>query len=205
VVIDRSADGIVHGYLAFQHVQTNEKDVINVTEVGYEDINGLKRLLHFLASLRDQYTFATLTLPADLPLNRILREAQIPHRLVNHPHAEVRPFTRMQIRVLDHKRLIEARHLPSEKKGRVVVAIKESEGNESRFAIDFADGRAIVSATESAAQFECPDRVWAPILCGDLKATMAVKLGLASATAPEAGEILDVFGEGPLPFCQEYF
>lgn len=205
VAIDRSSDGVAHGYLAFQHVQKNEKDIVNVTETSYENIDALKRLLHFLASLRDQYTFATLTLPADLPLNWILRETQLPHRPVNHPHAEVRPITRMQVRVLDHNRLIEGLKLPADRKGKVVVAVKETEGHESRFAIDIAEGQASVTATESAAQFECPDRVWAAIVCGDLKATAAVQIGLASATTAAAEEVLGIFAEGPLPFCQEYF
>lgn len=205
VAVDRSADGVVNGYLAFQHLQKNEKDIINVTETGYDDIGALKRLLHFLASLRDQYAFATLTLPADLPLNWILREVQLPHRLVNHPHAEARPFTRMQVRILDHKRLIEGLKLPADRKGKAVVAVEESEGHESRFLIDFSDGRASVSATEVAAQFECSDRVWAAIVCGDLKAIAAVNLGLASATTAGAADTLNVFAEGPVPFCQEYF
>ena len=155
VAIDRLPDGSIHGYLAFQHVQKNEKDVVNVTEAGYETFNGLRRLLHFLASLRDQYSFATLPLPADLPLNRILIEPQLPHRMVNHPCAEVRPFTRMQLRVLDHKRLIEAMNLPVERKWKVVVAIKECEGHESRLAIDYSSGRASVTPTEASPDFVC--------------------------------------------------
>jgi hypothetical protein len=83
--------------------------------------------------------------------------------------------------------------------------VKESEGHESRFVIDCADGRASVSATDSAAQFECSDRVWAAIVCGDLKAIAAVHLGLASATTAGAAEALGIFADGPLPFCQEYF
>src|SRR5665213_3112105 len=150
-VVDRSADGTIHGYLAFQYVQKEKQDYVNVTEAGYEDIAALKRLLHFLCSLRDQYTFATLTLLVDLPVNRILREQQIPHRLVNHPHAEVRPYTRMQLRVLDHKRLIEALHFPPACAGRVVVEIHESEGDKNRFAIAIEDGRASVTATDASA------------------------------------------------------
>lgn len=203
--VDRSADGSIRGYLAFQHGQKNDKDIVAVTEAGYDDIEGLRRLLHFLASLRDQYSFAAITLPVDLPLNRMLREAQLPHRLVNHPHAEARPFTRMQVRVLDHKRLIEALHLPAARDGKVIVAVNESEGTESRFAVDYSAGRASAAATEASPQFHCSDRVWAPIVCGDLKATTAVKIGLAIESRRGAAESLDVFGEGPLPFCQEYF
>lgn len=203
--VDRASDGSIRGYIAFEHGKKNEKDIVTATEAGYQDVAGLRRILHFLASLRDQYTFASITLPADLPLNRMLREAQLPHRVVNHPHAEMRPFTRMQIRVLDHKRLIEAMHLPEPTKGQVVVSVQENEGHESRFAIEMEAGRASVSATSAAPQFQCSDRVWAPIICGDLKATVAVQLGLADAMQAGAAEALDVFGVGPLPFCQEYF
>ena len=49
--------------------------------------------------------------PADLPLNWLLKERQVPHRLVNHPTAEIRPYTRMQARVLDHARLIDHQNI----------------------------------------------------------------------------------------------
>ena len=140
-----------------------------------------RRLLHFLASLRDQYSFATLTLPADLPLNRMLRETQLPHRLVNHPHAEMRPFTRMQIRVLDHKRLIEAMHLPEQKRGQVVVSVQESEGHESRFAVELSAGaRERIRPPTPRPRFLCADRMFVPIVCGDLKATCRGATGTGS-------------------------
>jgi predicted acetyltransferase len=205
LIVDRSADGRIHGYLAIQHVQKDKQDYVNITEAGYEDVAALKRLLHFLSSLRDQYTFATLTLPADLPLNRNLREQQIPHRLVNHPHAEARPYTRMQLRVLDHKRLIEAMHFPDEHARRLVVAVNESEGNTNRFAIEIEGGRASVTATDASPDIECSDGIWAGIVCGDLKASDAARLGLVSVNKTGAEKLFNVFAQGQAPFCQEYF
>jgi predicted acetyltransferase len=206
VVVDRPrSDGPVQGYLCFEHSQIGTKDFLRVVQINYEDIAALKRQLHFLASLRDQYLSAILTLPADLPLNWLLRESQVPHRLVNHAHAELRQDTRMQVRVLDHKRFIEAMHLPRDRNGRVVVSVQESEGSESRFQVDVSEGRGQVSASAATAAFICRDRVWAAIACGDLSASRAVQLGLASADDPGTAATLDIFAEGPAPFCHEYF
>jgi predicted acetyltransferase len=206
VVVDRSGPaGTIHGYLNFEHQQAGTKDVLRVMQMSYEDLPALRRQLHFLASLRDQYLSAAMILPADLPLNRLLREPQLPHRHVNHAHAEARQDTRMQVRVLDHKRFLEAMRLPAHHRGKVVVAVHESEGHESRFAIDISDGRASVSASSASAEFTCPDHVWAAIACGDLPATHAMNLSLASAEHPGAAAILDTFGDGPRPFSHEYF
>lgn len=206
VVIDRSGPGAkVHGYLHFEHQQAGTKDVLRVTQLSYEDMPALRRQLHFLASLRDQYHSAVMILPADLPLNRLLREPQLPHRHVNHAHAEARQDTRMQVRVLDHGRFLEAMRLPSDHRGKVIVSVRESEGHESRFAVEIADGRASVSPSNASAEFTCPGHVWAAIACGDLRASEAVQLGFASAEKPLATEVLEVFIAGPRPFSHEYF
>jgi predicted acetyltransferase len=205
LVVDRAVDGTVRGYLAFQHLHQNATDTVKVTENGYEDLEGLRRQLHFLASLRDQYSFATLTLPADLPLNWLLRERQIPHRLVNHAVPEVRPFVRMQLRVLDHRRLIEAMQLPTDCRGKAIIAVQEAEGDVSRFAIDVSDGRASVRPAGGDGGFACPASVWPAVITGDLPATQAVRLGLATVDDPGTAKLLDVFAQGPVPFCSEYF
>jgi hypothetical protein len=145
-----------------------------------------------------------ITLPADVPLNLLLRETQVPHRPVNHPTAEARPYTRMQVRVLDHRRLIEAMHLPPEVRGKVSVAVHESEGHVSRMWVEVCDGRARVTPTEGTPEFECRDVTWASVVCGDLPATRALSMGLATGDA-NAGSILDCFGRGPAPFSLEYF
>lgn len=206
VVVDRSGPGgTIHGYLHFEHQQAGTKDVLRVMQMSYEDVPALRRQLHFLASLRDQYLSTVMILPADLPLNRLLREPQLPHRHVNHAHAEARQDTRMQVRVLDHKRFVEAMRLPAHHRGKAIVAVRESEGHESRFAVDAADGRASVAASTASAEFTCPDHAWAAIACGELPATQAVRLGLASAERPGAAEVLDIFRDGPRPLSHEYF
>jgi predicted acetyltransferase len=205
-VVDRpEPDGPVRGWAYFQQSPANGKTLLRVVEIGYETPADLMRLLHFFGSLKDQYSAAVLTLPVDLPLNLLLRETQLPHRPVEHPAAEMRAYTRMQLRVLDHKRFIEVMHVPSTAREGVTVAIRETEGQISRLGIEFADGRAQVGAVTGEAQFECTDVTWASVVCGDLRATAAVELGLATCHDPAAARLLDAFADGPAPFCGEYF
>ena len=204
--IDRPhSNGPIRGYLWIEHEGTGGKDLLRIIECNSEDIAALKRQLHFLASLRDQYYAAIGAFAADLPLNWLLREIQVPHRPVNHATAELRSYTRMQIRILDHGRFLEVLKLPAERKGKVVIAVKESEGTESRFAVDICDGRAAVTSTGASPAFSCSDRVWAAIACGDLPALRAVRLGLASAANERDTEIMDIFSHGDAPMCHEYF
>jgi predicted acetyltransferase len=205
-IVDRpSADGPVHGAMFLMHQHAENNDTVRVIETFYEDIAALNRQLHFLASLRDQYSTVTMILPADLRLEWLLKETQLPHRSVNHAIAKATPVTRMQLRVLDHKRLLEALHLPDEVKGSATVAVQECEGCCSRFKVDISGGRAIVREAPAAhEEFACPDRVWATVACGDLPASHAVRLGLASS-GDVAAALLDVLSRGPLPFSHEYF
>ena len=207
VVVDRpEAAGPVRGWAEFRHSNEGAKAVVRVAEVGYEGVPDLLRLLHFLASLKDQYAAAALTLPADVQLSRLLRETQLPHRPVNHATAEVRPYTRMQLRVLDHKRFVEAMHLPPDVRGAAAVAVHETEGHVSRLRIEIEGGRARVTAGDgSPAAFECRDVTWAAVVCGDLPATAAVELGLATCADRPGAELLDAFAVGPAPFTLEYF
>ena len=208
VVVDRPADeGPVRGWMTLE--RTHEADgssTLRVAENGYADLAALRRQLHFLASLRDQYTRAVVTLPADVPLNRLLREPQITHRDArNHPTPEARPYTRMQCRILDHRRFLEAQRLPPDVRGRVAVTVHETEGHATRLWLDFSDGHVTASPTEGAAQFECRDTTWAAVATGDLAGTDAVRYGLATATDADVASLLDVFSRGPLPFAREYF
>jgi len=205
VVVDKTPEGAIRGYLAFRHAQRFDKDYAMATEIGYDDPASFRRLLHFLESLRDQYGFATLTLPADLPFNRLLRETQAPHRPVNHPHAEMRWNTRMQVRVLDHAKLVEAMRFPAERSGRAVVSVQETEGHESRFSLDISQGRASAAPSAASPDLECTDRTWAAIITGDLPVATAMQWGLATVRNERAVEALSVLSHGPAPFCQEYF
>jgi predicted acetyltransferase len=200
-VVDRVGDGPVRGSMVLNHQQVNGKDIMKVSEAIYENPAALRRQLCFLASLKDQFSAAQVTLPADVPFNRLLKETQIPHRPVNHPVAEARPYTRMQVRILDHAKFLEALHLPADSRGSVVVAVHECEGHVSKLRIDIHDGHATVLASDATAEFECSDKVWAAVACGDVKATDAVKWSLATGT----GGPLEVLSRGPVPFSNEYF
>ena len=205
-VVDRpAANGPVRGQMFYSQFSKDGKDILRVHSRFADDLAAFQRQLHFLASLKDQYHAVTLTLPADVPLNWLLEERQIPHRLVNHPTAEMRPFTRMQARVLDHKKLLEAMHLPPEFRGEAVIAVHETEGHTSKFRVNLSEGRASAAPTDAAADVECRDTVWASIALGDLPARQAASLELLAVHQPKAIALLEALAAGPVPFCEEYF
>ncbi|HEV2295799.1 MAG TPA: GNAT family N-acetyltransferase [Tepidisphaeraceae bacterium] len=207
VVVDRSAGGAIRSVAFFQdkHDQAGP-DSVRVVETIYEDVPALRRQLHFIGSLRDQYANAKLMLPADLRLNLLLTETQMTHRANrNHATAEARPFNRMQVRVLDHVKLLGAINLQSTARGSVVVGVRDVEGGVTKLAIEISEGRVSAKATAAAVQVEMADRVWAPVVFGDLLASEAHRLGLLTTTDERALGVLDAFGEGPAPYCHEYF
>ena len=215
IVVDRHGDGPVRGWMALEHVHDKAGGGVDTVktqfDTGYEDIATLKRFLSFLGSLRDQYSFATIQTPRDLPLNLLLKEPQMTHRANrNHPTAEMRPYTRMQVRVLDHAKLLSGMKLPADRPaGKAVVAVRESEGSggaTSKFAVEIADGKANVVPSEASADVEMTDRAWATIALGDMTATRAAELGLIAVTNRTPLNVLDGFAAaGPPPFCREYF
>ena len=200
-VVDGGDGGVVRGSMDLLHHHADGKDVLLVTETVYDSPAALRRQLHFLASLKDQYAAVRLTLPADVPLNWMLREVQVPHRPVNHPVAACRPYTRMQVRVLDHAAFLTPMRWPADVRASAVVAVHECEGHVSRFRVDVTDGRATVAATDAAATFTCGDRTWAAVATGDVSASDAVRWGLAEGSAG----VLDALARGPVPFSHEYF
>lgn len=208
-IVDRPAEGgAARGWLTFLHQKESGKDLIRITDMGFDSPAAMMRQLYFLASLRDQFSTVILTLPADLPLNRLLKETQIPHRPVNHLTAEVRPYTRMQARVLDHKKLIELMHFPPEIRGQAAVRVRESEGHVSSFSMEFNGGRASVTPLqrEQKGCLQCGDKLWASIIFGELPATRAAALGLIEAGDHKALALLDAaLSIGPLPFSREFF
>src|SRR5206468_359828 len=137
--------------------------------------DALRRQLHFLNSLKDQYSAAMIVLPGDVPLNRMLRESQIPHRPVEHPVAQAKPYTRMQIRVLDHKKFLEAMKLTDSTRGAAIIAERATEGAVSKFHLDINDGLVSVSKTDASAEVECTDVQWVSIASGDLSAADAAR------------------------------
>jgi hypothetical protein len=190
--------------MVFSRIQENGRDTLDVFDQAFEDLPALRRQLGFLAGQRDQCSDAKIVLPPDVPLNRMLRESQLPHRVSNHPYAQLKPMTRMQVRVLDHKRLLESMRLTADHRGEAIVAVRETEGHVSRFKVTLENGRATVAESNATPTFECSDVNWAGIVCGDLPASSTVRFGLADGTAA-AASLLDLFSVGPAPFCHEFF
>jgi hypothetical protein len=202
-VIER-AGGLV-GFVHLVDERGPEMATVVVEDWGVDSHATLLVLLRFLASLRDQFSNARLTLPAHVPLNRLLRESQVPHRQVDHVVAAVRPYTRMQMRVLDHKAVLEAMSWPAHVSGRCSVAVRECEQTTSTLTIEVDAGRATVSARPAEADVDCTDVLWASIVSGDLSAREASGWGLIRARSEQAIDLLEALRVGPAPFCQEYF
>jgi predicted acetyltransferase len=197
----------MRGYASFTHSKTPAgKTVIEVDDFAYDSVESFKRFLHLFASLKDQYSAVTIQLPVDLALNHLLKESHVPYRPVSHDTAETRLYTRMQVRVLDHVKLLQSMHrLPAETRGGVTVAIHETEGDVTKLRIDLEAGRAAAKLTTARPDVECADKDWASIVTGYMPASQAAHLGIISATNPKALEVLDAFTQGPAPFCTEYF
>jgi predicted acetyltransferase len=177
---------------------------IRVQEWSADGPESFLRLLHFLGTMKDQFSSAAITTSADILVNRLLREPQVPHRPVEHPTAEVRDYTRMQVRVLNHAAFLESLHLPTGITGRTVVGVRETEGNISRFSMELEGGRIAVKPSAESPQLECPDHTWAAIATGDLPVSFAVQHGLATASSA-AFPVLEALWRGPKPFCREVF
>jgi hypothetical protein len=108
----------------------------------------------------------------------------------------------MQARILDHAKFLQSLRLPAHVTGRAVVGVHECEGGVSKFKVDLEAGRMQCESSNASVDFECRDTTWAGIACGDLKASDALRFGLASGSGAGA---LDVLAAGPLPFSHEYF
>ena len=210
VVVDRdpatpAAGGAVRGYLIFSCKPDNVPSIVRVGEIGYQDTPGLLRLLRFLGTLRDQHSAVTMTLPGDVDLNWLLREKQLTGGTGNHPTVQARPYSHMQVRILDNRRLIESLHLPPEASGRAVVAIHHAEGNTTRLLLEIAAGHAQAADTSADADIECTDPVWAAVALGHMPASRAAKMGLVKTHNSLALKTLDALAVGPTPFTWEGF
>jgi predicted acetyltransferase len=206
VFIDRpTSGGPTRGMAFITQEIANDRKILNVQNWSVESPAAFGGLLSFLGTLRDEFTAVKITGPVDWPINRLLREPQVPHRQVDHAAPEMRAYTRLQLRVLDHRKYLESLHLPASIKGRVSVGVVETEGNVSRFSLEIEAGRAVVKIAGGDADFECSDRHWASIATGDLAANEAVRWGLARENTSGAAAVLDGLAVGPIPFCREYF
>ncbi|QOV92060.1 GNAT family N-acetyltransferase [Humisphaera borealis] len=205
--VDRpESNGPIRGYVYFETVvRPDGRWQLVVEELGYEDAPALLRILRMLGSLKDQYATCHMLLPVDLPLQRLLKESQVPHRIVPHAAAECRMQTRMMMRILDHKAFLESMvALPPDQRGRAVVAVHEVEGDTGKFLVDLADGRMTVTPSDQSPQFECNSATWASIACGETPASQAVRYGLATGSTGAVG-MLDALAVGPMPFTSEAF
>ncbi len=203
--VDRpGTGGEARGWAYLTMTQTG-RDIVRVSDFCARDRADFVRLLSFLGSLRDQYHAAILQVPVDWSLNWWLSEPQLPHRLVSHPTAALRTITRMQVRILDHAKFLDQARLADDRSGSAVVAVREIEKTTSRFKIEIDAGRVAVRSTRQSPTFECADRVWAAIACGDLDASEAVRMGLATSADARAHTTLDALASRGRPFCQESF
>ncbi len=175
-----------------------------VTDWGARTNADFVRLLAFFGTLKDQYARVHIVCPADWQVSRLLKESQVPHRPVPHPTASWQTHTRMQVRVMDHHKLLEAIRWPEEVKGTAEVCVHECEGRESRFIVQVKGGAASVRAGGTGKDFTTKDSHWAAVAMGDVSAAEAVRLGLA---ASESGSFAVLGGlmEGPKAYSLEYF
>ncbi|HEX8522353.1 MAG TPA: GNAT family N-acetyltransferase [Tepidisphaeraceae bacterium] len=207
LVVDRDGDGPVRGWMNFDNQHADGLDTVRAYfDTGYEDPDGLKRLLHFLGSLKDQYRFASIQLPAGERVNLLLNEKQMTHRASkNHPNAEVRNYNRMQVRILDHKKFLESLEWPFFEPRKNVVAVHEPEGTVSKFQVEVVERKCSVTPTHADADLECDASTWAMIACGDLSHSEAADMGLAKLK-PDSRTfaLLTWLGVGT-PYCREYF
>jgi predicted acetyltransferase len=205
-VVDQPVSGgAVQGWLDIVEINREGRKSLRIEDAAWDSHDGLLRLLHFVAGLRDQFGTMTMAFPADLPVNCLLREPQLPHRPVEHATASVVPQTRMQLRILDHKRYLEALHLPAELSGSATIAVGETEGTVSSFTIHLSDGRMKVTPGTEKPDLECTDHVWGSIATGHLPASTAAVLGLVKVRENRALQTLSSLAHGAAPFCREYF
>jgi predicted acetyltransferase len=202
--IDRSG-GEARASMVVTREISGGRNILQVQRWSADSAADFGRMLSFLGTMRDQFSAATIQVPMDWHVHRLLREGQVPHRAVDHPASEVRCDARMQVRILDHRKFLESIHWPMGTRGRAVVEVAECEGNISRFSVEVEGGRAKVADAAGKTEFQCPDRVWAAVATGDLAASDAVRWGLAWQTSGTAVEVLDALAAGPRPFCRERF
>lgn len=204
-VVDAGEGGRIRGSLSLLTGRHRDRDLLKVDDWIAEDTAALIRHLHYLSSLRDQFAYVSIDLPRDLPVNWLLSESGFEAQRLNHDTAELHPYERLQIRVLDHAKFLEGQRLPASVSGRVGVAIAEPEGGESRVRIDIDRGAVSAAAGPADAEVRCPARVWSAVATGHVTASTAHALGLLACDEPAALEVLDGFARGPAAFCQERF
>lgn len=201
----RDADGAIDAFVTTEPATERRRHGLHCLFVVYTSLTGLRAVLHFLATLKDQYGFIQMAAPADLPMNWLLRETQLPHRGVEHPHARCDVAARMQVRVLDHVALLNGMERPGAPDGGAVVRVEEPEGHASTFRIDVDEGRVSAGSSQATPDVTLSAQAWAAVVMGEFPATTAARLGLLTVDSEPALKVLDAFAAGPAPFCREFF
>jgi predicted acetyltransferase len=206
IFIDREPNsGTARGSAFVTQESAGGRNILKVQEWSVESPAALVGMLSFFGTMRDQFSTLFIVAPPDWQINRLLGETQIPHRPVEHATAGVCLHTRMQVRILDHRKYLESLHWPVAIRGRMTISVAECEGSFSRFTVEVDSGRAQVTEARGAMDFECADRHWAGIATGDLTASEAVRLGLVRVNTPGVLALLDGLAVGPAPCCRESF
>jgi predicted acetyltransferase len=206
IFVDRESGSVPARASAFvMQESAGGRNVLKIQEWSADSLEAFAGMLSFFGTMRDQFSMLSIVVPADWQINRMLTESQIPHRPVEHATATASVHTRMQVRILDHKKYLEGLRWPAEARGRATISVAECEGTFSRFTVEVDSGRAQVAEARGEVDFECADRHWAGIATGDLPASQAVRLGLARLNKPGAMELLDALSIGPVPCCRESF
>ncbi|MGC4031822.1 MAG: GNAT family N-acetyltransferase [Tepidisphaeraceae bacterium] len=198
-MIDRQGDRVVSQFTLGTEI-VDGRAIAVVHRPFYESIDALKRLLTMLGTLKDQYSAARVGLPADLPINWLLAERQVPHRRVDHPAARCRAITRMQVKIAETPEVIAALTPANGVSGLLTIDVAGQ-----AWRIEIADGHATATTSTHQADLACDAKVWAALVMGDLPVKTAADLGLLTAGTPAALPLLADLVAGPAPFCHEYF
>ena len=199
-LVDRRPDGSIASQFTLGTEMEDGRRVAVVNKPFYDSPEALRRMLAMLGTLKDQYSLARFTLPIDVPLNWMLRERQVPHRLVDHPASSCMAITRMQARIAD---------VPA-----FVAALRPTQGlaevafigiGQVTYRIDIADGRATARPHDGPADVTMTEPVAAAALFGDLDVAAAHQFGILRIANARGHFVLALLTGGPKPYCHEYF
>jgi predicted acetyltransferase len=200
-------DGQIRSYAWIHSRNESDQWTAVVTRPAWDSPEAFRMLLTLLGSFKDQYPAGRWVLPRDVPLNLLLKEHHV-RGGDKHPHAATcRQQSRMQVRVLDHVKFLDGQKLSNSThvRGSAVIAVEESEGSRNVFKIDIEGGHISAAASTASPDVVMKDFTWAPIACGDLRASTAASLGLLDVSNNGALAMLDALSIGPAPYCYEYF
>ncbi len=198
-------NGIVTSAMTIGSVTEGDSAIAVVSKPWWDSDAAMVRMLAFLGTLKDQYSFTRITLPTTIPVNWLTTERQIPHRRINHPAATSFTLTRMQLRILDHVAFLRALAIRPAVNGACTIAIRECEGTTSTIRLDINDGKIVASPSTQTPDLTLPDVTWAAVVMGDLPISTAASLGLVDVATPAVLQLLQPLSEGSPPYCHDYF